>query len=381
MREAGGQKGDAASQLGAYDDPRAMLPDQLAALLADAPEALRLIIERLPAGLGYFASDGALLAHNAELARVLGGVPRRASEIRFRTPGAPENLPENSDSPPSPVLRALAGETVQGEDLEVLQPGGTARWVKVSTFPVPEKGAALAVLLDVCEIASLRPLREQIVGVVAHDLRNPLSALRMTATMLAKTQEMTTTRRNELADRMLGTIGRMEGLVASLIEHAQSETGIELHLQRQTVDLDELFGRIKRDLDVLFPGRAVQVHRRGRVDGQWDPARITRVMCNLLVNALKHGSDDQPVVLTLDGSADDVVCITVHNLGNPIPADFLPHAFQPFTIGATPAEGRRRTIGLGLFTVEHLVRAHGGTVSAASSEEDGTTFIVTLPRC
>jgi signal transduction histidine kinase len=380
MRGAGGQKDDAAAHLPAYDESKAMLPDELAALLADSPGTLKSILEHMPAGLGYFAADGTLLGHNAELTRLLGGLPRRAAEIRFRVPGAPENVPENGAAGSTPVTRALAGETVRGEDLEVLQPGGTARWVKLSAFPVPANGGAVAVLLDVGEIASLGHVRDQIMGVVAHDLRNPLSALRMTATMLGKGQEMTTTRRHELAERMLGTISRMEALVASLVEHAQSEKGIELKLQREQVDLDEVFTRIKRDLDVLFPGRTVQLTRRGRVDGQWDASRISRVMCNLLVNALKHGGDDHPVSLTLDGTADDVVCITVHNRGNPIAPDFLPRAFQPFTIGAGASEPRRRTIGLGLFAVEHLVRAHGGTVSAASSAEEGTTFIVTLPR-
>jgi hypothetical protein len=380
MRGTGGQKDAAPGLRAAYDGGKAMASDDLAALLADAPETARSILEQLPAGLGRFAPDGTLVAHNAELARLLGAVPRRASEIRFRVPGAREQVSEDGGSGPSPVQRALAGETVCGEDLEVLQPGGTARWVKLSAFPLPGNGGVLALLLDVAEIASLSPVRDQVMGVVAHDLRNPLSALRMTATMLNRAQEMPTARRLELAERMLGTIGRMEGLVASLVEHAQSQQGIELHLQREPVDLEELYGRLKRDLEVLFPGRAVQLVRRGRVDGRWDPTRIGRVLANLLVNALKHGADDQPVVLTLDGSADDVVCISVHNRGASIDPDFLPRAFQPFTIGAPPTEPRRKTIGLGLFTVEHLVAAHGGRVSAVSSEAEGTTFLVTLPR-
>ena len=378
MRRAGSAKEDRAVPAEpAYD--RKMPSDDLAALLDGAPETARLIVEQLPAGLGRFSADGALVAHNTELVRLLGAVPRRASEIRFRVPGAPERVGGDCGPGLSPVLRALAGETVGAQDLEVVQPGGTARWVKLSAFPL-HPGGALAVLLDVAEIASLSPIRDQVMGVVAHDLRNPLSALRMTASMLSRSQEMTTARRVELAERMLGTIGRMEGLVASLIEHAQSAEGIELRLQREHVDLEQIYSGIKRDLDVLFPGRPVQVVRRGRVDGLWDAARIGRVMGNLLVNALKHGADDQPVALTLDGSAEDVVCISVHNQGNPIAADFLPHAFQPFTIGTPPTEPRRRSIGLGLFTVEHLVAAHGGTVSAASTARDGTTFLVTLPR-
>ena len=235
-------------------------------------------------------------------------------------------------------------------------------------------------MLDVGEARSLDAVRDQVLAVVAHDLRNPLSALRMTATMLTKTSEMTAARRIELAERMLGTIGRMEALVATLVEHAQSERGMQLRLQRDRTDLDEIYARVKRDIDVLFPGCAVQVTRRGRLEGHWDATRLVRVLSNLITNALKHGASDHPVTLTLDGSSDDVVWFSVHNQGAPMDPELLPRAFDAFAVGTPLSEGRRRQLGLGLFIVEHLVTAHGGKVSAASSVEAGTTFIVTLPR-
>jgi PAS domain S-box-containing protein len=389
-----------------------MLPDATGKLLEATPEVARLILGELPAGVGYYDAQGTLTAWNPALERVLGQLPRRAGEARFRLHGAADN-----GANLTPVERALAGEAMREAELEVAQPDGTGRWVKVTALPLggerradpghtreieaePEDGTpaaeaaatdgaapaaprpegAVLLVLDVGEPRSLDAVRDQILAVVAHDLRNPLSALRMTITMLNKPTEMTITRRNELAERMLGTIGRMEALVASLVEHAQSERGMSLKLQREAADLDEIYARVKKDLDVLFPGMGVQVTRRGQLGGCWDRARIQRVMTNLLTNAIKHGAFDQPVTLTLDGSSDDVVWFSVHNRGNPMPSDLLPRAFEPFTVGTQPADGRRRQMGLGLFIVEHLVNAHGGKVSAASSAEEGTTFIVTLPR-
>jgi signal transduction histidine kinase len=405
-----------------------MLPEATGKLLEATPDLARSILSELPAGVGYYDAQGALTAWNPELERVLGRLPRRASEARFRLHGTADNGVNLT-----PVEKALAGEAIREAELEVAQPDGTGRWVKVTALPLfgearadpqaavshhdtreieaepaeappaqgraeggqagqagekdeaaappvrPAEGAVLLVL-DVGEARSLDAVRDQILAVVAHDLRNPLSALRMTITMLSKPSDMTTTRRNELAERMLGTIGRMEALVASLVEHAQSERGTPLKLQREATDLDGIYTRVKKDLDVLFPGMGVQVTRRGHLDGLWDAGRIQRVMSNLLTNAIKHGAFDQPVTLTLDGSSEDVVWFSVHNRGNPMPPDLLSRAFEPFSVGPQPADGRRRQMGLGLFIVEHLVNAHGGKVSAASTAEEGTTFIVTLPR-
>ena len=360
-----------------------MPTDDIAALLVDSPETARQLLEHLSAGLGYFDADGNLVAGNQELERLLGQLPERADDIRFR--------PLHATDPgarASPIARALTGESVVDEELEVMLPDGSHRWVRVSAQgvgdgEVGELAGSLGVVLlalDVGEARNLEVIATQVLAVIAHDLRNPLSALRMTAAMMTKQQEMTTARRIELAERMLGTIGRMEGLVSSLIEHAQSDRGIQLRLQREPADLEQIYNSVKRDLDVLFPGRAIEVRRSGRLDGFWDSGRLARVLSNLLINALKHGDDSSPVVLTLDGSAEDTFRFSVSNQGVPIPPEFLPHAFQAFTVGPSQLEGRRRSVGLGLFIVEHLVNAHGGQVSVTSSAEGGTTVTVTLPR-
>jgi signal transduction histidine kinase len=398
-----------------------MLSPEMAARLGGSPRLAEQILAQLPAGVGYFDAQGALYAWNGELERVLGMLPRQARDARFRPHGTSEGT-----EPLAPIERALAGETVLGVDLEVVQPDGTGRWVKLTALPMglPDTGAqggnetgqeigkeigkdlgqpaakapvkesgkdatkefspraagAVVLVLDVGEARGLDAIREQVLAVVAHDLRNPLSALRMTATMLTKNNEMTAARRMELAERMLGTIGRMEALVATLVEHAQAERGSQLRLQRDRADLEEIFARVKKDIDVLFPGCSIQVTRRGRLDGHWDGPRLHRVLSNLITNALKHGASDQPVTLTLDGSSAEVVWFSVHNRGAPMDPELLPRAFEPFAVGTPLQEGRRRQLGLGLFIVEHLVTAHGGKVSAASSAEAGTTFIVTLPR-
>jgi PAS domain S-box-containing protein len=423
QRNLGASLGERQDEAQAYAGPDHLPADDMAALLVESPETARRILGHLSAGLGYFDSAGNLVAANGELERLLGRRPERAADIAFRPlhaagPGASAR----------PIARALSGETIRGEELEVPLPDGSRRWVRVSALPVgrqsagresqesrngqdsrdsraldsrrdsdqgsdlranpgskmgpqqPASGGAVVLVLDMGEPRNLDVIATQVLAVIAHDLSNPLSALRMTAAMLTKSQEMPVARRMELAERMLGTIGRMEGLVSTLIEHAQADRGIELRLPREQVDLEQIFSWVKRDLDVLFPGREIEVERKGRLDGFWDGRRLARVMSNLVTNAVKHGSENHPVVLTFDGSREDVVCFSVHNEGEPISAELLPAVFQPFTVGAPQMEERRRSVGLGLFIVEHLVKAHGGKVSVTSSAEKGTTFTVTLPR-
>jgi two-component system, sensor histidine kinase and response regulator len=102
-----------------------------------------------------------------------------------------------------------------------------------------------------------------------------------------------------------------------------------------------------------------------------------QVISNLLGNALQHGRPEEPVGIRVDGREPGCVSIEVEN-GGEIPAGLLPSLFDPFR-GSRSDNGRRGGLGLGLYIVREIVRAHGGEVTAASSRGT-TTFRVTLPR-
>ena len=349
-------------------------------LLTEQPAVAESLTAVMPVGIAHVDGEGRLLSFTPELERILGALPAGAGEIDLRPLGT---VPEGGLGA-SPIARALAGQQVIGEDYELNRADGTARWVRVSAMSAATGGGddegVWLTLVDLGERKSLDLLRGQVLGVVAHDLRNPLSAMRMTLAMLVKKNEMPTERRVSLSERMLGTLGRMEALVSSLVEHAQVDAGGELVLKREAGNLGEVYDRVQRDLDLLFPGRSVEVERRGNLEGSWDLGRMERVLVNVMVNALKHGRDDRPVQVVLDGSGETTLQITVHNDGPPIGKDLLPVVFEPFTIGMGEKQERRRSIGLGLFVVKHITRAHGGDVSVRSSAEEGTTFTLTLPR-
>lgn len=358
-------------------------PRSLTDLLTERPASAESLMAGLPAGIAHFDRQGRLSACNPELERLLGKLPATADEIDLRPLGSSGEHGEPG-SAGTPIARALAGQKVRSENYELNRGDGSTRWVRLSAGPAGDNGAgddgAWLVLLDLGERKSLDVLRSQVLGVVAHDLRNPLSAMRMTLAMLVRKNDMPTERRVSLSERMLGTLGRMEALVSSLVEYAQVDAGGELVLKREAGDLGEVFDRVQRDMELLFPGRPIEVDRRGNLAGSWDTPRLERVLNNLLGNALKHGSDDKPVRVVLDGSGETNIQLVIHNHGTPISPELLPSVFEPFTIGTTDKQERRRNIGLGLFVVKHLVRAHGGEVAVRSTAEEGTTFTITLPR-
>jgi signal transduction histidine kinase len=118
------------------------------------------------------------------------------------------------------------------------------------------------------------------------------------------------------------------------------------------------------------------LEQHGNLDGNWDADRITQVMCNLLSNAIRHGEQKTSITLSLIGAENDVT-ICVKNRGT-IPPDVLPHVFDPFRSAEKTAQPQG--LGLGLYIVEQIAIAHGGSVEAASDDENGTIFCVRLPR-
>ena len=115
-----------------------------------------------------------------------------------------------------------------------------------------------------------------------------------------------------------------------------------------------------------------------RMEAEWDPARMSQTVSNLVGNALTHGERGAPVHVSVHGDEREVD-LEVHNSGPPIPSDLLPVLFQPFRRGMLE-DGTSWSLGLGLYIVDQIVAAHGGTVSVRSTAQEGTTFTVHLPR-
>ena len=217
-------------------------------------------------------------------------------------------------------------------------------------------------------------LREQFIAVLGHDLRNPLAAIAMGATMLQRKSHdpaaVATT-----AQRIERSAKRMSGLINDVLDFARGRLGSGIGVEfAETTTLGHSLEGVVAELREAHPDR--QVVSDIAVDGilRCDPERIQQLLSNLLANALSHGLASAPVRVgaRLEGEA---VVIEVHNEGEPIPADRLDKVFAPFWRQTAAREG----LGLGLYICSQITRSHGGRLAVSSSAAGGTTFAARLP--
>jgi signal transduction histidine kinase len=207
--------------------------------------------------------------------------------------------------------------------------------------------------------------RELFLGTVGHDLRNPLQTIVTAAQVLAGSRTIGATERRTVAT-IERTAERMRRLIDQLLVFTQGVAG-GVPVQRALVDLGELCRAVARDAS-----RPVEVDDQLGAPASVDPERVTQLVDNLVTNAVRYG--EGKITIRLVRSDGDVV-ISVHNRGAPIPPDRLAMLFDPYKRGARSHGG----VGLGLYIVDQIARAHGGRVQVASSAVDGTTFEVRLP--
>jgi signal transduction histidine kinase len=150
-------------------------------------------------------------------------------------------------------------------------------------------------------------------------------------------------------------------------------------LRPRDTSLEDVARRIIAELELVHASRTVRLEVSGDCRGQWDDERLGQVLSNLVANALQNSPDDTPVTVRLE-SRGAQQRLEVHNAGAPIPESLRDNLFEPFHRTAGPQRKSRAGLGLGLYIVAQIVRAHGGEVEVRSTQEEGTCFAVTLPR-
>jgi PAS domain S-box-containing protein len=219
---------------------------------------------------------------------------------------------------------------------------------------------------------------ELFAGVLAHDLRNPLGAIVTAAQLVLMRQEGEGDRNAKPMSRIVASGQRMARMIDQLLDFTRARVGGGIEIQPRDTNLADLCSQALGELELVYTDRKFECSVVGDQGGTWDPDRLLQIISNLVANASQHGAPDGVVAVRLDGSQPDEVVLEIHNGGTISPA-LLPTLFDPFR-GTGHRREHARGLGLGLFIVKELVRAHGGTVDVTSSEPDGTTFQVRLPR-
>lgn len=226
----------------------------------------------------------------------------------------------------------------------------------------------------------LEQLRELYIGALAHDLRNPLHGILMAAQAIAKREDSGASSAR-LAE-LIGQSGEhMQKLIQDLLDFTRTRLGRGLLIDLQAQDMAQL----ARQVTAQFqhgdePGR-IQLELPETLRGVWDGDRIQQVLSNLLGNALKYATPNTPIRLRAQAQGEQVL-VEVHNQGPAIPAAAQRHLFDPLTRAVANEDKRHRDgLGLGLYIARQIAEAHGGRLTlSASSDEQGTTFTLVLPR-
>jgi signal transduction histidine kinase len=219
--------------------------------------------------------------------------------------------------------------------------------------------------------------REQFLAILGHDLRNPLGAIVMGATILTKSESIDD-KQARVATRILNSAGRMTRMVSYLLDLARTRLGASIPITLTRMDLTPVCQQVIAELEVAYPDRQLRLESKGDLFGEWDSDRLTQVISNLVANALQYGGAAVSVVAQEHG---DEVALQVHNDGPPIAKSALKNIFEPMVRKPTQNGNRNATgLGLGLYIAREVVIAHGGTIGVTSTEKEGTTFTVQIPR-
>jgi two-component system sensor histidine kinase/response regulator len=219
-------------------------------------------------------------------------------------------------------------------------------------------------------------LNEMFNALLAHDLRSPLSAILASAHLLQRRSADQASL--ESAATITSSGQRMARMIEDMLDLARARLAGGIIVKRQSSDLKALVERVVREHQAAVPTRLIESTYDGDCMGLWDPERIAQVASNLIGNALKHGKPGAAVRVQIEGTRGDSVTLIVKNWGIIAP-DVLAHLFDPFRSGQREP-GRGEGLGLGLYIVSQIVRAHQGTVDVNTSQGDETSFLVKLPR-
>jgi signal transduction histidine kinase len=217
--------------------------------------------------------------------------------------------------------------------------------------------------------------RDRFLGILGHDLRNPINAILLNATVLSG--QGLDEKQLATVSRILNSTRRLTGMVDDILDFARGRLGSPMPIRSAPTNLQKAVSEVIDEVQSANPGSSIDFEAKGDLNGFWDIQRLKQMLCNLVRNGLQHGSAKN-VKITATGD-EYFVILEVHNEGPPIAQELLPIIFDPLVRGANP-DPDKASLGLGLFIANEIVSAHNGSIKVTSSERAGTSFVVRLPR-
>ena len=344
---------------------------------------LATLVETSPVGVVVFdATSGRLASLNHEARRIVESL---------RTPGhPPEQLLEMitfrradgrelslSELPLAQLLGT--GETVRAEEVVLTVPDGRSVRTLINATPIHDDGGAIRSLVvtmqDLAPLDEIERLRTEFLELVSHELREPLAAIKGSATtLLEEAAQLDPAEMREFHRIIVEQARHMRGLIGDLLDTGRIESGT-LSVAPEPSEVADLVERARTTFLSGGGRHAVLVDLpAGLPPVMADRRRIVQVLNNLFANAGRHAPESSPIRVAAAREAAHVA-VSVSDEGPGVAPERLPHLFRRH---AGAGQGATAGHGLGLAISKRLVEAHGGRIRAESAGR-GTTFTFTVP--
>lgn len=238
----------------------------------------------------------------------------------------------------------------------------------VNTEPLEENGpdeivhAAQAFNEMQSRLQRLIENRTRMLAAISHDLRTPITLMRLRAEYVENTEER---------EKMLSTLGEMEQMISATLSFAREDTEKE---EPRIVDLGALVSSIADDL--VDMGKAVECETEDNIELSCRPVALRRAISNVIENAVKYGGNAQITVSTAGSS----VTIVVEDTGPGVPEEEIPKLFAPFYRVESSRSRETGGVGLGLSVAMSIINNHGGDISVENRTPQGLRVVIALPR-
>jgi signal transduction histidine kinase len=351
--------------------------------------------EQLPAAAHL--NEAALLDHGRLILQEIAADMRRPQDDEERQAKSEGNSPGTSQSRSVPSRSHARQREQQGFEIEqmvaeyrALRATVLRLWAAASNHAQAQDledvtrfneavDQAIAESLQVF-VAEVDRSRDLFLGILGHDLRGPLSTIASVAALDLRNRPDD----SRQAAIILRSVAQMKALLDDLVEYTRHRLGSGLAIDPSSLDLDQFARDTLDEIRAISRGRALELEIKGNVQGEWDARRLHQALSNLVFNALKYGRADTPIRIVLDGTHEEEVILAVENTGKHIPHEMVATLFDPLVRAAGADTGvdsqvAGANLGLGLYVVREIAKAHGGTIDVAS-DDTATRFELRLPR-
>ena len=353
-----------------------------------ARDQLRAVLEQLPIGIVATDASGGITLVNAAATALIPGI-EQAATLSHAFPLAGWT---SHDGKPIAQSDWIIGEALRSNqatrgELMLSVPQRPACAIAVFSVPLHDRHGdvvgSVTAIEDVSAERAVTAEREriaefqhQMLGIVGHDLRNPLGAMVAGIALLEASTEGTPAA--GIVRRLESSTQRMTRIVEQLLDMTRARLGQGIPMELRDVRLLPVVKAAIEEMALAYPKTRFELAASADVEGRWDPDRLAQVLSNLMGNAAQYGRKAEPVTLRIE-AVHDIVTISVTNAirDKPIPREQLAVLFDPYRRGRG-SERHHSGLGLGLYIVHEIVQGHGGRIEVESTEA-GTVFRVILP--